>query len=258
MESIKKYWIWSIFISILSIFAMSHNANALDFNLNFNEYENIRSLTYPSQYCSYAHNVWSNQGACKFNSTNGMTFYGLRFDSYEYKKGDIFQFILNSSDNFNLSISNWGVAGFSLSDLGYGSNNFTIDDIKVLDNFSYSLEGDAFSFYCDNGTCSGTEDGELTNVYTKLYKITGNVLRDGTFPIGFQSAGSSIPLGNCLFNNTVGNGASCNLRIFNLNVYRFIGSEENKEVETKEETETVSTEKEETEKLKTILEQHNE
>lgn len=222
MESIKKKWLWGIFISLLAFFAMSHNASAIDINLN--NYEVLYSTLTPNMSCYLKGGVpIAPSLSCSFvGTTDEIKVDGIYATSpfSNLKKGDIFEYFIFIGNRLNNNIS----GGIITLQQARGHDGLITLNVEEVDNYNLI---DII------GVSSNDNLSDIYNLYKfgKLYKITQYVATDGNYAPGLDvnTSASSV----FLFSFYQNVNYSVSIKLFNVVVYRSVESKENKEVEEK-------------------------
>lgn len=228
MESIKKYWIWGIFISILSIFAMSHNAAALTTTLDLSGYEITDSIATAFTDCEFINGtilVYDHVVNCQATIQNTTMLKSIITEqTFNTKKGDIVNFYLliwSDSTSFNylprfVDFTTTGL-GWDLIDYHEVMRDDYFNDILSY-NGHINEQGNNYDI---------TIDFYHANGFYRIYDISMRARNDGAKNIGLTSSG-----GLFRFNaNDIGNTVSFSMR--NYRIYRYVGSSINKEQEEK-------------------------
>lgn len=233
MESIKKYWLWGIFISILSIFAMSHNASAVELSINLNNYENIRHSDNIYIGCRINGNSLSAQAyTCNSDSVISGASYlqEIRFyGDYHWqnnggvKKGDLIEWYLIVFTNQNYTVN------------GMVRGPQYVSTYSYLDTISFEEVADTSFYQAYSSTCS--YDSSSMNCYTsdgyKIYKVYHIIQRVNTDLTERWTYGLNITGSYHIFEWYESIAGIVRFKMVNFNQYRFVGSEENKEQEEK-------------------------
>lgn len=232
MEAVKKYWIWGIFISILSIFAMSHNANAVTVTFDLSNYSVVRRLNSAAITCEFqnAYSSTSSGAWCDadLNNTGGGTYLNsiLTNDTYSVEANDIlnFTFIIYSSTGqfeyqpllrtYTSSLQGWDVLSFQ-------QVNF--------DDYSSKIEASGILNFNSSGSSYLNFTEWEYNTFYRVYDVTliARAKRDAKFGL---VQGTTSPI--LLFNSS-DIGKKVRVSIQNFVLYRYNESQTNKEVEEK-------------------------
>ena len=235
METVKKYWLWGIFISILAVFAMSHNANAVSTVYDLSNYDVVRRLQSDIIDCQFqnAYSVTSGNGgwcSADLNNTGGGTYlYSiLTQNSYTVKANDILNFYLiaySQSGQFeytpllysmNSPLQGWDVVSFQ-------QVNF--------DDYSSKIEASGILNWQSSGSSSLSFTEWEYNSFYRVYDITLVARSERTTKFGLTQTSSS-PI---FWFNANDLGKRVRFSIQNFVQYRRIESQENKEVQEKTE-----------------------
>lgn len=230
MEAVKKYWLWGIFISILTVFAMSYNVNAVEPVYDLSNYDiyNYYDLNTISCLIGGGSDSVLNGYSCSTRISGETKFYEIKTDTtFNLKKDDIITFYI-----FLRSTTN----GFTYSPIvpyyGNGNLNYQLVDFREVDaeNFDTSL-------YSFNGYVNPAPNNDLnvdfntTFGFTRVYQVTLKSLRDMTNNIYLRGSNNSSA---CLFLfNADDTMQTVRLSLSNLTFYRRAESQENREQEEK-------------------------
>lgn len=224
METVKNKWLWGIFISILCIFAMSHNASA-KMVLNYEYYDLVQTSSTPNVNCDLKDGTSVvNWNACSFgDTTNEIKLQDVYTNGVfnNLKVGDIIQYYIYLGNNQNYAIS----GGLPTLNLANGKDNLLTIDVEQIDDYHSIILNDS------QATDGGLSSVWNTDKFAKVYKITQRVPYDGNFHIGLDTVSGSSAL--YLFSWYQNTGFSVYVKIFNIVIYRPTESKENKEVEEK-------------------------
>ncbi len=134
MEAVKKHWLLGIYISILTVFAMSYNANAIEAVFDISNYDLINSYGVQSLICLYNDDLSGTGGTCSLNASR-FALKQVTFPARDYKLGDIIQFDIVTSSN-SIFTTGETASGFYINPyrLPYisATNNFSVLSIEQL------------------------------------------------------------------------------------------------------------------------------
>lgn len=234
MESIKKYCIWGIFISILGIIAMSHNASAVQPVINLNNYELVYQAYAKAVTCEFinmANTITSGNNYCRGQVNNQGNLSGLTYiytsDGYETKKGDILTFYLLMSMDNGATESDLKLMNLTNESLGWNVLDWKIVDNGLIKDKLYSTGGVINQQGLNYDLSVDFYEGYQ---YYRLYEISLISKTDGNKPFGLVTSSGSY-----LFQIDVNDalGAYFRFRLSDFKLYRFSGDEANKEVQEK-------------------------
>ena len=228
MAFVKKLALGSIFISILCIFAMSHNANAM--NLNYENFTLHSANTFATNSC-YLHSGQTSSGRqCSFTYEAGqMKLKGIYTSgSSNYKAGDIIEYYLLVFNTANYDISGGVLSIFSQA----GVDGLLTLDVEVVDDYSH------LDFSVSSQNLPGENVGFVSDFWTleqvsKVYKITQRVPLDGSYRVGLDVNNTSSYEYIFSWYQQVQTNNSLAFQIRDFKVWRPAESKENKEVEEK-------------------------
>lgn len=224
METVKKKWFWGIFISLLTFFAMSHNASA-KMVLNYEYYDLVQTSSTPNVNCDLKDGTSVvNWNACSFGDTTNEIKLQDVYTNGVFNNliaGDIIQYYIYLGNNQNYAIS----GGLPTLNLANGKDNLLTIDVEQIDDYHSIILNDS------QATDGGLSSVWNTDKFAKVYKITQRVPYDGNFHIGLDTVSGSSAL--YLFSWYQNTGFSVYVKIFNIVIYRPTESKENKEVEEK-------------------------
>lgn len=218
-----------IFISICAIFVMSHNASAIDFVLDLDNYTLSRN-----DERRILDLAWNGNTSCI--NVN----YCEVFDSVNVSRVNLLKNGVNASYNDN-SIVIWRVLvgsqlhdGYSNAISLFNQKNFTTnnDNLIFLGYNQKTVDRETvyttFSVAPDN-----TYVGNVVSSYHNftIYEYYFKVLQGGQYKIGFESTGSSIT--SDIFDLTAYNNSKIMFMNLSVQAWSPVESKENKEVEEK-------------------------
>lgn len=228
MASLKKYPIIGIFISILTIFAMSHNAAAMRVVFDVSNYDTINSISTVYSHCDFINgtNITGthvvNCSATINNTTSLQNIYSEQ--TFSVKKNDLLNFyliIVSTSESFQFEPR---FVDFSATNGGWD-----IIDYTEISNTQYNH--DLLSYNGHLNQQGSNYDLNLdyyeANGFYKIYDITLRARNDGDLNFGLWSAGGLYRFNS----NDLGQTFMVSLR--NFRHLRRGESQENKEVEEK-------------------------
>lgn len=227
MASIKKYWFWGIFVSILTIFAMSHNVSAVKTVFDISNYSNVNSFSSTPLQCNFINGsnlVNTGSGYCRatINSTTNIKDIET-MDTYNFEKDDLINFFFIMYSNTGTveylpkyvemtNTSDWDLISYELINADtYFSRLYSYSGSLNQQGANYDLNLD---FYNQNS-------------FYRIYDITLRARTKGAKHIGLYSTGGLYSFNS----NDVGTQILFTIR--NFKHFRFEGSEENREVEEK-------------------------
>lgn len=223
MAFIKKLALGSIFISIICIFAMSHNTSAFSMVLDYDNYESVSYAVRSNVDCTINGTLMTNQGFCttsnqigNFNLTRLVT-----SSQFSVKSGDIvnFKVVVFSSNNVAFDFGTSYVNNQVQSGRVIGFNEILNDDIV---NF-YHLDTDYTSPYY--GDITG--GNYISRVYEYFVRVsTGS----DTYQVGLNSTSSSYPIMSWYSSSATD---VLYFKIVDVNVFRYVGTDTNAEQEQK-------------------------
>lgn len=227
MALIKKLALGSIFISVLCIFAMSHNVSAIQFTLDLNSYETKYYAGGISTIYKYDQNGsnLSNNISCVNCTPSGNALINIRYlqpavGPIYYEKDDIITFDLLIWTNQNYGIDN------VVKTINFFPTDQTIFQYIGYDELSNEYAQNIYSTYSNNDN----NQIESFDIWSKnqgfkvlriFFKVKNNITAD------FSLTSSNFIFQYFSILNEI------TFRTANFTVYRFIGSEENREVEQK-------------------------
>lgn len=228
MANIKLHrWLIGIFTSIIVIFAMSHNASAVDLTYNLNDYSLVRSLPVDVIACGFSggsNYVSGTGGRCSFklgNTTNRLENIFTN-NSYYAAIGDLIEFYLVVTADGPISDGSGSLGNL----INFNSNFYILNVDKVVGNQLYSFL-DLYNGWIGSEQSQGrTLDFDLLNKYYSydVYKFVLVSKNSGTFQFGLNNT----PL---IFKPVSSNPPTVTFQLFHINQFRFKGSEENREQE---------------------------
>lgn len=234
MALIKKLALGSIFISVLCIFAMSHNVSAVDFSYDLNNYSVNVNLPLPPYNVRANNNLLGVQtGDVAIPYYSGRTYINyFRTQGYfNLKKGDLIEFYVYAYTDQNYILGGGDLALHSDLAIAESSSDVqTVDTTLVASNITNA--GSVSSTTNVNNIVESISGYEANRVYN-VYRIRQLVLNDIRTTIGLQQIGSYQYPFQFYSQTTANDIPTVYLGFRNLIVYRFAGSEENREVEEK-------------------------
>lgn len=226
MEAVKKKWFWGIFISILTIFAMSHNASAITTVLDLTNYSLVRSGTWTTN-CEFtgSFNI-SSSGACAIRPTGNVVINTIQTNNnYDSKAGDLFHFYLFIyTDQYNIENEP------RLTNFSYQTQNYSVIQYQEVSYSKYNEDMISYGGYINwSPNNDFSINFETYNGFYKIYEITLRSDVDGTRPVGLYGGAAGLYVMN--FNQVPGVQITYALKSFSQ--WRPTESKENKEVEEK-------------------------
>lgn len=229
MESLKKKWFWGIFISLLTFFAMSHNASAL--NINYEYYDIVRNNSRFDTTCRLqSGTIISGSTYCRFNAeATMMRLKSIYTTTYlnNLKAGDLVEYYIFVNNRLNYAIQ-----GGVLTLLGQeGIDSLLTISVDVVDDYNF------LKYVVDAENLPGENVGYVSDFwsllqYGKVYKVVQRVPLDGNYRVGFNI--SSTSENNYLFGWYQSENNTLEFALRELTVYRPLSeSRENQEVEEK-------------------------
>lgn len=129
-----------IFIPILAVLLMSHNANAVSTVIDMSNYSVVSSGRAPSIHCTYSDNTTTNSSYCNSSNDKRITGFDMSLtypNGFSFKKDDIIEFDLTFySSAFPADLSSFGVIR-----LFANNNNFAVIDYKVTQDTMLNSDG---------------------------------------------------------------------------------------------------------------------
>lgn len=226
-----------IFISILSIFAMSHNASAADFGISFDNYTLVRSNAVPYINCQTNTGNITNVQTCSINSnTSGITKLNVIYlNTTQWNNvevGDIFEFYVNLHTKEN----HW-IQGGSFGIISAYSTSSTTTELLSVEEVSSTVIPFTDTTYSTNSEFFNLIDGFNINQFSrisKVYRVLIRVIAVPSTPPYTINIGLQARTQNSLFEYyNFGDTPAVDAHLSNFKQYRFAGSEENKEQEEK-------------------------
>ena len=232
-----KKFLLGVFISFGVFFLMSHNASAVQFSYNLNDYDWITSVNLGSQYCAYSYNNFgSSPSICILNASKP-NMYGLRSYNLAHEKGDLAEFYIGVQSNVN-GANNFRNLGTFFQNLGAIDDNFSIIGIETVtdqraatDFFGFwgcssTPEGSDYNLWMCS-TSNGLEDRQI--YYAYIIKVTILWTTKGSHPVGVKALNANTPIATCKLNDLPGAGAQCQIRMFGYTQWGYAGNSVNKE-----------------------------
>ena len=223
MEAVKKYWIWGIFISILSIFAMSHNANAITPVIDLTDYSVVRAGSY-STTCTFSGNY--TQNACTIQPRGTTRLNQIETgNQYKVLAGDLITFYLFVySDSYNLEYEPVPL------NFSYSTNNYSVIQYHEISYSKYNENIVSYGGYINWSPNNDFGiDFDTYNSFYKIYEITLRNDVEETKSFGLYGGTSGLFILN--FNQVP--GVSITFSLKNFIQWRPNESKINKEVEEK-------------------------
>lgn len=237
MAFVKKYWLLGIFISILSVFAMSYNASAIGLTINLNDYDIRRNSTRPNLEMLFDSDTTScsNASYCvPLNSSNYTSIKSFRtYTALSSNIDDIFvlRVLIASQNPTN--------GNYSTDVSPIVQKNYTTGNDYLVYLGSDWKQYDAQNIYTVLGVtpASGGDDWAsiVQSNYSNLMVVEYyfKVLRDGNYNVGFYSTNASNKSADIFTMPNWDSNSAYYFKILNLTQYQSTESKENKEVEEK-------------------------
>lgn len=195
-----------IFIPILAILLMSHNANATSLVIPLTEYEQVNT-SFTGLYDYYFSDGSSCVGTYSCAWPKGTSLrQASTHDTFNLKKGDIYTYYLYIYDNSGLQVT----SNFSATALTPGYRHKVIG-FNLVSNDSIDWQ------FITNGT-----SGEQGSITGKVYEIIIEVTGDTTSAMGSFNRNTNDFYYQGYYNNLT-------VAVSNFQLYRYVGSVENKE-----------------------------
>lgn len=229
METVKKYWFWGVFISILSIFAMSHNANAVQPVIDLNNYSLVRSFSSFNNTCSFSGGLnatTSGQTYCQITVNGSTRLLTITSENaYEVKKGDLITFYL-----FIYSRTNGFETRPVLNIMSATGGGWDVLDYRIVTREDYDKELQSHTGYINQQGVNydlNVDFDEYSGFY-RIYEITMRANKADNLYYGLTAGASGL-----WTMDSVDIGQIIRFSIRNVSQYRFAGDEANKEVQEK-------------------------
>lgn len=238
MEAVKKKLFWGIFISILSFFAMSHNANAVDFTFNLNDFEQVGAISRPRMVCNFVNSSYSGNPCIFSNTTGGLVSGNIDTQTFDVKSGDIltFDFIVYNSNVLTTGETASGsLTGNIIFNrfVGPGYTVLSVEPLNISSNFdiiNYYLELTCRPYGASSEVCSGYPELSLNYHYYSVYRVILRISQNNSsFNFPFTTSTNSPFF---YLQNAYGN-YSMPIYFDRFILYRLTETQENKEVEQK-------------------------
>lgn len=227
MEAVKKYWFWGIFISILSIFAMSHNAGAIDFTMDLNSYD-VKYYAGGTS-TTYRYDVGGNNLSSNITCINCIPS-GIGFINIRYLEPTLGNLSYNKSDIITFDLIIWTKQNYNINNVVKTINLFPTDQTAFqymgYDELSNEYATEIYSTYYTNANdqlngfdISSRQQGfKVLRLFFKVKKdiVTNFSLSSNNFIFQYISIQDEIAF-----------------RTANFTIYKFVGTEENREQQEK-------------------------
>ena len=229
----------------LSFFLMSHNASAVQFSYNLNDYDWITSVNLGTQYCAYSYNTFGSSPSICILTRNQSKMFGIKSYDLAHEKGDLAEFHIAIQNNIYSSDQAFSAGSFGLYIDNFGAINdhFKIINFEQVDsesidwanytNTSYNctVTYPSTSYSQMQCTSNAQNVNDVFRIYTKIYKVTILWTDKGSHPVVLNALNANTPLAKCFIepNLVTTSAGQCQVRLFGYTQWGYVGSSVNKE-----------------------------